>query len=608
MKIIWLSNPPYTTSAYGMQSAYFIPKIKQELASEGIDICAIAANSSLFQGEVSWQGIPVLPMYQDQGLNDILPYHMERFQADTVITLYDPQVFQPDIFKRYYSIMWTPVDSSPPIEMVVRGLTGASAVWSWSGDGHQQLLAAGFEPEFVPLGVPMSTFKPIDRQESIEWLSSQIGFDLKGRYIVSSVAMNRSNPSRKNFWDMMTAFKKFAKNVPNAFLYIHTDHSNPVGEPLLHFAKRMAISDRVAFPPQYKMETGQYSNEDVNRIYNASDVYLCTSYSEGFCVPLVESQAAGCPVVATDALSMSELVYAGIKVPALETQGMNYRPGSFIYRINPDIAAQAMEQLMKFDKPELLRQKASESVQQYDIANVFEYHMKPALLKARDDFHTPITVAKRRITIITPWLNHSDYIEDYEHAVQFADEVIIIDNGSDEKHAKNIFALVERLNGIYYRSDENLGFSKANNIGLDRATGDIIIFLNNDIAANNPEWLMRVRKQIKPLTLYGTSLKAQKLNDEFVEYLEGWCLAATRQTWHLIGGWDESFPHLAYWDDVEICWRAKQKGLPMETVNWQLKHLGGGTSRDMPEAFKEMLFANGQYLANKIKEPVLANV
>lgn len=606
MKNIWLSNPPYTTSAYGMQSAYFIPKIQAELKSEGIEICAIAANSSLFQGEVDWQGIPVLPMYQDQGLNDILPYHMKRFEADSVITLYDPQVFRPDVYKQWYSIAWTPIDSDPPIEAVVRGLTGFKAVWSWSGHGHRQLQAAGFEPEFVPLGVPMSTFKPIDRQAAKEWLSGELGVDVSKRYIVSSVAMNRSNPSRKNFWDMMVAFKKFALEVPNALLYIHTDHSHPAGEPLLHFAQRMKITDKVAFPAQYKMETGQYTNEDVNRIYNASETYLCTSYSEGFCVPLVEAQAAGCPVIATDALSMTELVGEGsIRIPAIETQGMNYRPGSFIYRINPDLTAAALKFMHDFPQPQQLREMATAFAQPYDVDNVFEFHMKPALLKARDELHAPITLTSRKVTIITPWLNHSDYIADYEYAVQFADEVIIIDNGSDPQHAANIFDLCERLNGIYYRSETNLGFSRANNIGLERATGDIIIFMNNDIVANNPDWLQKVKFAVKNGKLYGTSKRAQKLNDGFVDYLEGWCLAATRADWDHLGGWDENFPELAYWDDVEICWRAVNDGLTLETVNWQLDHLGGGTSRDMPEAFQKMLVANRDYLAGKMLQHAL---
>jgi glycosyltransferase involved in cell wall biosynthesis/GT2 family glycosyltransferase len=611
MKILWLSNPPYTTSAYGMQSAYFIPKIN---ALEGFEIAAVGANSSLFQGEINWNGIPVLPMFQDQGLNDIIPFHMKRLNADAIITLYDPQVFDPKVYSQYNVAMWTPVDSMPPIEAVIRGLTGARWVWSWSGDGHRQLEAAGFEPDFVPLGIPTDVFKPVDRQASVEWLSEQVGVNLKGCYIVSSVAMNRSNPSRKNFWDMMVAFKAFSQKVPNAFLYMHTDHSNANGEPLLHFAKRMNIGDRVGFPPQYKMEMGLYTNEDVNRIYNASDVYLCTSYSEGFCVPLVEAQAAGCPVVATDALSMSELVYAGIKVPAMEMQGMNYRPGSFVFRINPDAAAQAMLQLHNFDKPDLLREKAVESVQQYDVNNIFEYHMKPALFKMRDEINTPITVKRAKVTVITPWLNHSDYIEAYEHAVQKADEVIIIDNGSDEKHAANIFALTERLNGIYYRSEDNLGFSKANNLGLSLASGDIVIFLNNDIDTKDPDWLRRVRLQIQDGNLYGTSRAAQMVNGQAVDYLEGWCLAAKRDTWNMLGGWAEDYPQKAYWDDVDICWRAKECGLELVKVNWHLLHLGGGTSRDMPEEFQKMVAENGDYFAQKIRnnghaefQPVLAS-
>jgi len=57
-------------------------------------------------------------------------------------------------------------------------------------------------------------------------------------------------------------------------------------------------------------------------------------------------------------------------------------------------------------------------------------------------------------------------------------EVIVVDNGAtadNEAYYKDIFPAV-----IYRRSAENLGFAGGNNLGIQHATGDYLLFLNND--------------------------------------------------------------------------------------------------------------------------------
>ncbi|WP_185153379.1 glycosyltransferase [Fulvivirga lutimaris] len=55
-------------------------------------------------------------------------------------------------------------------------------------------------------------------------------------------------------------------------------------------------------------------------------------------------------------------------------------------------------------------------------------------------------------------------------------ELIIVDNAS-----KNIFELRKTdLNVTLIRSEENLGFAGGNNLGIDQANGEFIIFINND--------------------------------------------------------------------------------------------------------------------------------
>jgi glycosyltransferase involved in cell wall biosynthesis len=43
------------------------------------------------------------------------------------------------------------------------------------------------------------------------------------------------------------------------------------------------------------------TDQEVNKLYNESAVFVQTSYHEGFCLPVLEAMAVGCPVVCTDA-------------------------------------------------------------------------------------------------------------------------------------------------------------------------------------------------------------------------------------------------------------------------------------------------------------------
>lgn len=58
-------------------------------------------------------------------------------------------------------------------------------------------------------------------------------------------------------------------------------------------------------------------------------------------------------------------------------------------------------------------------------------------------------------------------------------EVIVVDNGSTE----DCHELLEQAfpGVIYVRSEKNLGFAGGNNLGISQATGDFVLFLNNDV-------------------------------------------------------------------------------------------------------------------------------
>lgn len=187
-------------------------------------------------------------------------------------------------------------------------------------------------------------------------------------------------------------------------------------------------------------------------------------------------------------------------------------------------------------------------------------------------------------SIITPWLNHPELIRDYEQAVKGA-QVIIIDNGSDKASANAICEMVDRLNGIYIHNAANQGYAAANNQGLEAATREITIFLNNDIIAS-PGWLDSLAK-LEAGALYGPSLGLRYVDGVCVPYLEGWCLIGHTADFRRIGGWNaNAFPGL-YWEDNELCWRAMRAGLSLRQIELPIVHLSNYTSKQTPGAYAE---------------------
>ncbi len=186
------------------------------------------------------------------------------------------------------------------------------------------------------------------------------------------------------------------------------------------------------------------------------------------------------------------------------------------------------------------------------------------------------------ISIITPWLDHSEFIADYEQAVGAPGvEVIVVDNGSADANAALLRQMIGRLGGKYIRNEENRWFSGANNQGLAAATGQIVVFLNNDIAGD-PEWLQGVRTDVKPGALYGLSVRQVQAEGKTLQHLEGWCLAAVREAFNQLGGWDAKAFAMPYWEDADLCMRAVSIGLKLICAQWPLTHKKNGTSGFVP--------------------------
>jgi len=219
-------------------------------------------------------------------------------------------------------------------------------------------------------------------------------------------------------------------------------------------------------------------------------------------------------------------------------------------------------------------------------------------------------------------------------------EIIVVDNGSTDgsieilkkylihppnRRTKYIIHLIE--------NQSNLGFAKANNIGIKKARGEYIMLLNSDtivkegavekliefldknpntavaplliLPDNRPQndyymkfpnlWqIFLYHNPLRPLVMkipFVSSLIAQKtmLNEFIVDQLPGAALAADRKVWDDVGLLDEDYHFL--FEDVDWCWRAKNKGMKLVVVSRaEIVHLGGASWKEKLQKDKNSFY------------------
>jgi len=188
------------------------------------------------------------------------------------------------------------------------------------------------------------------------------------------------------------------------------------------------------------------------------------------------------------------------------------------------------------------------------------------------------------ISIVTPWRDHPELIPAYEAAVAGA-QVIIVDTGSTPVNHQRLGQLADRPDWMQIVDDRPFSFAAACNSGLEYASGDIVMFLNNDITAN-AGWLAIVERDVmaNPGALLGPSTDVRGLAGRAMLYVEGWCIAGQRAVWEKLNGWDAETFQRPYWEDVDLSWRATRLGIRLRRRAWPVRHISNVTSDSVPGA------------------------
>lgn len=198
-------------------------------------------------------------------------------------------------------------------------------------------------------------------------------------------------------------------------------------------------------------------------------------------------------------------------------------------------------------------------------------------------------------------------------------EIILIDNGSNDGMDQ---ILSEKFPQVrFIETGANMGFAKANNLGIHNAHGEFIVLLNSDVELFEPVWDLMVdfmrqnaalgvigcrevnrdrqfqlscghfpnfmNEIVRKVMHYRLSVNDHKVRDYLdekysnlaqVDWVSGSCMMIRRKVLMDIGLLDEQF--FMYFEDIDFCRRAQEKGwgiryFPAATIC----HYGGQSSK-----------------------------
>lgn len=182
--------------------------------------------------------------------------------------------------------------------------------------------------------------------------------------------------------------------------------------------------------------------------------------------------------------------------------------------------------------------------------------------------------------IIIPVFNQRQYTQDCLNSIKkntLTDyRIIIVDDKSIDLDSLKFLSGINDTNIKIIHNQENLGWVKSVNRGIEESSAEYVCVMNNDtlvssgwlsemiavaekepdIGLVNPEWEKPGRVSIED---YARSLK--KYSGEFIEtdWVRGFCFLVKKEVIDKIGGLDEAYSP-GYYDDCDFSMRAIKAG------------------------------------------------
>lgn len=381
---LW-SNSYGAPTGYGQQATLLLDRLKRS----GLDV-AMLSNYGL-EGvpskiQTPYGEVPHYPRGLDLYSNDSGPTDHKNFIAqhpgkpNLFISLYDVWVMTAQAYKDFPIAAWVPLDhvTMPPKVEAFLSQENVTPI-AMAPHGVRLMKQRGIECEYVPHAIDTEVYKPTKKIRGND-INEYLGIKPE-QFLVGMVAANKASGlvHRKAFSEAILAFSIFAKDNPDAVLYLHTDPLGAAGgwNLIKLIASTGLKKEQVVFPNPHDYRFG-YGQEDLAALYTRMDVLLAPSYGEGFGVPSVEAQACGTRVIGSNWAATPDLVSSDSWVvdgqPAWDA-------GQDCWWQTPSVPSLVNALSESHKAARGVSTVAVEFAAQFDVEKVWEAHWLPVLTK-----------------------------------------------------------------------------------------------------------------------------------------------------------------------------------------------------------------------------------
>lgn len=529
MKFAIIGNGPNANTGYGVQIKHLATQLKKH-GHEVAVLCTYGHQVGVREFPTEYGPVVMYPSgWLENSLDVIIPHALQFFGGDPkggyLIPCTDVWALLPVELEPFNVLAWTPVDHWPIPRDVLRFFhkTGARPV-AMSGYGQAQFVEAGIPADVAPLAVDTRVYKRTTHTEIAgELVENRELLDIpqQAGFVVAIVAMNKDSADRKNFNGMFRAFGRFWREHQDAVLYVHSDKFGIAGSGLnlAELATHAAIPPHaIVFTNTYALQMG-FTPEMMAAIYSSADVLLCASRGEGFCVPMIEAQACGTPVIATDFTAQSELVGAGWKVSGQLLFDGKQNASYMEPAINDIYTALMLAYEAKGD--EQVRTRAREFAVQYDVERVFHTFWQPIIKNLEAAEPEADKPPMDKVAVLCPVLNRPQNVAPLvksftENTDSSATLYFIVDEGDtaeiDAIAAASLelqrttegLAYTDKHVRIIYADPGKSTYAQKVNVGVRNTTEDFVFVCGDDVEFT-PGWLDAPRALSDRYDVIGTN-------------------------------------------------------------------------------------------------------
>ena len=396
LRIMWNANGTFTNSGYAIEMRDLLYRLVEDgwpvavSSFHGVEAAPIFIEyPDNLNPRLKGLKIKHYPHMGDPYGSDAMYHHALDWKANAVFAMQDIWTLNPDFLsKMKVWIPWLPIDKDPIPPNVLEKLRYAYKIMTFSRFGHDLLEKKGFASTLILEGTDTEIFKPTDQVEA----RKKLGLP-QDAFFFNMVAANKENPPRKGFQEVLEGFKMFYEKHPEAAILFHIQQKAPAGFPVKEFAEHLGIAQRMWFVDDYLAMFNSSSDVIVNE-YNASDVLLNPSQTEGFGLCIIEAMACGKPVIIQDCQSMPELIIEGKTGFTAKTAYKRFTNDlSYVNVADPKSIYECMEKAytaLKTDKQKVAYDCRKWVVENYNIDTIVKEKWIPMLESLQEELVAPV--------------------------------------------------------------------------------------------------------------------------------------------------------------------------------------------------------------------------